>query len=98
LVSAEYTWTFDANGRITGFTSPDGSTTYSYDANGQLTAVDNPGTQPDESYSYDANGNRTNSGYTTDADNPYGKNIHPPFMRPSFDDTNATNRRVAPCR
>ena len=65
---AGYTWTFDASGRITGFTSPDGSATYSYDSNGQLTAVDNS-TLADEGYSYDANGNRTMSGYVTDDDN-----------------------------
>ena len=50
-------WTFDADGRIIGFMSPDGSTTYAYDANGQLTAVDNS-TLADESYSYDGNGKR----------------------------------------
>jgi RHS repeat-associated protein len=66
-----YTWTYDTAGRITGFNSPDGTTTYSYDAAGQLQSAvsQNPTVQPSTTYTYDANGNRTMSGYLTGPDN-----------------------------
>ena len=65
---ANYTWAFDADRRITSFTSPDGTSTYSYDSNDQVTVVDHS-YQTDESYTYNANGNRTNTGYTTGTNN-----------------------------
>jgi RHS repeat-associated protein len=65
---AGYTWTYDAAGRITSAASPDGSTSYTYDKAGQLTGA-TPTAGADETYSYDANGNRTNTGYQTGADN-----------------------------
>ena len=52
---------------LTSCTSNDGTANYSYDPTGQLIAV--TGGQANESYSYDANGNRTNAGYVTGADN-----------------------------
>jgi RHS repeat-associated protein len=66
-----YNWTYDTAGRITGFNSPDGTTTYSYDAAGQLQSAvsQNPTVQPSTTYTYDANGNRTMSGYLTAANN-----------------------------
>ncbi|MEJ7591978.1 MAG: RHS repeat-associated core domain-containing protein [Planctomycetaceae bacterium] len=65
---ANYTWTFDNDGRITNFTNIDGYSTYTYDANDQVTVVDHS-YQTDETYTYDANGNRTNTGYTTGTNN-----------------------------
>ncbi|MBL8815478.1 MAG: RHS repeat protein, partial [Planctomyces sp.] len=65
---ANYTWTFDADRRITNFTSPDGTSAFTYDANDQVTVVDHS-YQTDESYTYGANGNRTNTGYTTSTNN-----------------------------
>ena len=64
----QYAWTFDAANRITHVTTPDGTTDYSYDSTNQLTAA-NHSAQTDESYSYDLNGNRTNPGNQTDANN-----------------------------
>ena len=55
---AAYSWTYDANSRITNATTPDGSVNYTYDNNSQLTGADHSA-QADETYSYDANGNRT---------------------------------------
>ena len=61
---ADYSWTFDASGRITAQSSPDGSVSYTYDDAGQLTEADwVSGT--DEAFTYDENGNRTNTGYST---------------------------------
>ena len=54
---------------LTSATTPDGTAQYTYDADGELTGATYGGSQPDESYSYDANGNRTNPGYVTGADN-----------------------------
>jgi YD repeat-containing protein len=65
---AAYSWTFDANGRITSTSNPDGTTSYAYDNGGQLTGADHS-YQTDESYTFDANGNRTMSGYTTGTNN-----------------------------
>ncbi|MDJ0674655.1 MAG: FG-GAP-like repeat-containing protein [Calothrix sp. MO_167.B42] len=65
---ADYTWEYDEINRITQFTSPDGSSSYNYDATNQLVGSDYS-YQDDESYTYDANGNRTNDGYDTGADN-----------------------------
>ena len=67
-VYADYQWTYDAADRITQFVSPDGMSDYSYDNRGQLTGANNS-SQLDEAYSYDANGNRTNIGYQTGANN-----------------------------
>ena len=67
-VLAAYGFDYDAGNRITSFTSPDGTSTYSYDLTNQLTGTDHS-YQDDESYSYDDNGNRTNDGYDTGADN-----------------------------
>lgn len=68
-IIAAYGLTYDSNSRITQITSPDGTVNYSYDNNGQLTSADDAGANPDYSYSYDSNGNRTNSGYSTDTNN-----------------------------
>ncbi len=65
---ASYNYSFDANSRITSVTNKDGTSTNTYDDTDQLTGVDYS-FQPDEAYTYDANGNRTNPGYVTGANN-----------------------------
>jgi RHS repeat-associated protein len=65
---ADYGWTYDVGNRITRFTSPDGSSTYTYDDTNQLVGADHT-YQADETYTYDDNGNRTNTGYSTGANN-----------------------------
>ncbi len=67
----EYTWAYDAAGRLIRQTSSDGSADYAYDASGQVTAADYD-YQADESYQYDENGNRTSAdgaAYQTDEHN-----------------------------
>jgi len=54
---------------LTTMTSADGTVTYTYDALGQLLGATYTGSQASETYSYDLNGNRTNTGYVTGADN-----------------------------
>jgi RHS repeat-associated protein len=69
---ADYGWTYDVGNRVTSFTNglySAESATYSYDATDQLTGADRSGTASDETYTYDANGNRTNTGYSTGANN-----------------------------
>ena len=56
-----YTFTWDADGRLTGLTSADGTAAFAYDAAGQLTDA-HYSYQPDESFGYDANGNRVVAG------------------------------------
>ena len=64
-----YTWAYDAAGRVVGMTSPDDNlTNVVYDATDQLTNVDHTG-QTNEDYAYDAAGNRINTGYATGAGN-----------------------------
>jgi YD repeat-containing protein len=46
----DYGWTFDSLGRITQFTTQDGTSDYTYDAASQLTATDHS-FQTDETYS-----------------------------------------------
>jgi RHS repeat-associated protein len=65
---AQYTWSYDALSRITQMTSADGTDTYSYDTTSELVSATHTA-QPNESFSYDLNGNRTNPGYSTGADN-----------------------------
>jgi RHS repeat-associated protein len=65
---ANYTYTYDLEGRVTAETLNGGAaTSYSYDTTNQLT---NDGTK---AYSFDGAGNRTMSGYTTGADNQLTK-------------------------
>ena len=59
---------FTGGGRVTQFTSADGTSDYSYDATSQLTVATHS-YQTDEAYSFDANGNRTNTGYATGTNN-----------------------------
>jgi RHS repeat-associated protein len=66
---ASYNYGYDANSRITRVTNKDGTSTNTYDDTDQLTGVNYNGSQPDEAYTYDANGNRTNPGYVTGANN-----------------------------
>lgn len=46
---ADYSWTFDDDGRVISFSPPDGTSNYSYDATGQLTGATHD-YQADESY------------------------------------------------
>ena len=68
VILANYGWIYDNAHRVTRFTSPDGISNYTYDDRGQLLEGDHD-YQSDESYSYDNNGNRTNTGYVTGANN-----------------------------
>ena len=65
---AEFGLVYDKGDRITQFTTPDGVSDFSYDDSDQL-VVANYENQADENYSYDDNGNRTNAGYVTGANN-----------------------------
>jgi RHS repeat-associated protein len=67
-VLSAYEWAYDAANRITQTTNPDGVADYNYDKTDQLTQADHDD-QADENYSYDQNGNRTNAGYVTGANN-----------------------------
>ncbi len=67
-----FSWTYDAASRVTSMaTTADGTANYNYDNTDQVTGASYTGTgQPaNEAYSYDANGNRTNAGYSTGANN-----------------------------
>jgi YD repeat-containing protein len=66
-----YSWQYDDAGRMTqSVNNTDGTVNYSNDATGQLTSADSTGTPSlDENHSYDPTGNRTNTGYSTGADN-----------------------------
>jgi RHS repeat-associated protein len=61
-------YAYDALNRLIQTTSQDGTSSYSYDQTSQLVAADYTD-QADEMYSYDRNGNRTNAGYETGANN-----------------------------
>ncbi len=71
-----YGFTYDPMNRIKTIdhTGPsggisDGQSTFNYDQTSQLTLADHAPARPDENLSYDLNGNRTNPGYTTGANN-----------------------------
>jgi RHS repeat-associated protein len=69
---AGYAWAYDRANRVTSFTNAlysAESATYTHDTTDQLTGADRFGTSSDESYTYDDNGNRTNAGYSTGANN-----------------------------
>jgi RHS repeat-associated protein len=72
---SQYSYTHDDLDRITSVVDPAGTVNYNYDETSQLLSADysplptNPSPLSDESYSYDLNGNRTNTGYVTAADN-----------------------------
>ena len=59
LTTLDYSYLYDAAGRIWQITIPDGTVGYFHDATGQLTAVNYDGDWiQDESFGYDAGGNR----------------------------------------
>ena len=60
-----YGWQYDAAGNVTQETSPDGTDNYTLDNTDQLKTA----SLDTQSFSYDQNGNRTNNGYQTGADN-----------------------------
>ena len=55
---SQFSYTYDANGRVVASTGPEGSLSYAMDTNGQLLSV--TGSRADN-YSFDANGNRTSN-------------------------------------
>jgi RHS repeat-associated protein len=55
---SQFTYGYDASGRVTNYTGPEGSLSYALDANGQLLSV--TGSRADN-YSFDATGNRTSN-------------------------------------
>ena len=55
---SQFSYTYDANGRVVASTGPEGSLSYALDANGQLLSV--TGSRA-ENYAFDANGNRTSN-------------------------------------
>jgi RHS repeat-associated protein len=70
---AEYDWTYDLGSRVTtlDFDSAEGDnglSEYGYDNTSQLVSADHD-YMSDGSWSFDENGNRTNTGYTTGANN-----------------------------
>ncbi|MBI1921549.1 MAG: RHS repeat protein [Geobacter sp.] len=66
LASSQYG--FDKVGNITGKTTEQGNHSFGYDPTYQLSSATHP-TLPAEAYSYDKTGNRTNSGYSHNANN-----------------------------
>ncbi len=64
-----YTWTYNAAGLVTQMTSPDGTVSDTYDADNQLTQASSSNPLLAESHTFDSNGNRTDSGDSTGADN-----------------------------
>jgi RHS repeat-associated protein len=69
VTSALMSGGFAGLSEVTSCTSVDGTANYSYDPTGELLAATYTSGQVNEAYSYDANGNRTNGGYVTGADN-----------------------------
>ena len=61
---SQFSYTYDANGRVVGSTGPEGSLSFALDANGQLLSVTG---SRSEAYAFDANGNR--SSYSTSTGN-----------------------------
>ena len=53
---SQFSYTYDANGRVIGSTGPEGSLSFALDANGQLISVTG---SRSEAYTFDANGNRS---------------------------------------
>ena len=61
---SQFSYTYDANGRVIASTGPEGSLSFALDANGQLLSVTG---SRSEAYAFDANGNR--SSYSTSTGN-----------------------------
>jgi RHS repeat-associated protein len=55
---SQFSYTYDANGRVIGSTGPEGALSFALDANGQLLSVTG---SRSEAYAFDANGNRSSS-------------------------------------
>jgi RHS repeat-associated protein len=60
--AGDTTYTYDADGNLTGETGPSGTTTYTYDIENRLTGVSTP-TGDTWMYTYDALGNRVETTY-----------------------------------
>jgi YD repeat-containing protein len=65
---AEYSWTYNTNGRVQTLSTPDGTSTFHYDELDELTSVD-PAPPDAVPYHYDANGNRLEQGTVIDPGN-----------------------------
>jgi YD repeat-containing protein len=65
-IIAQSTYVLDDLNRLTATTKNGQTQTYDYDSTDQVKTVTGSNS---ESYTYDQNGNRTNSGYVTDAGN-----------------------------
>ena len=57
---SQFSYTYDANGRVVGSTGPEGSLSFALDANGQLLSVTG---SRSEAYAFDTTGNTTSCGY-----------------------------------
>jgi RHS repeat-associated protein len=55
---SQFTYGYDASGRVTNYTGPEGSLSFALDANGQLLSVTGSRT---DNYAFDATGNRSSS-------------------------------------
>jgi RHS repeat-associated protein len=68
---SSFAFTYDSGSRIKKIQNADGTfVNYDYASNNELKAADySPTARVDEAYTYDANGNRTNAGYVTGANN-----------------------------
>jgi hypothetical protein len=73
---------------MTQMVSPDGTVSYTNDDADQLTDASSGIPLLDESHSYDDNGNRTDTGYSTGANNRRGKGTthNRRRVRPGFSD------------
>jgi hypothetical protein len=67
---AQYAYSYDNASRPKQITTTqDGISNFTYDKTDQVTLADHAAGRADEAFTYDANGNRTNSGYVTTANN-----------------------------
>ena len=55
---SQFTYGYDAGGRVTNYTGPEGSLSFALDANGQLLSVTG---SRSENYAFDATGNRSSN-------------------------------------
>gem|GEM_PF-5299947 len=88
---AAYEYGYDAASRVISTVSPDGTSDFTYDAFGQLESADHSWTA-DEDYQYDETGNRSGTGYVTDANNRLTES---PDFEYEYDDEGNRTKRTA---